>query len=183
MTSITRLQCAANGPPQEVNFLFALLGTGVRFLVDTGAYCSHLPKSRSRTRRSHSKHSDVILVAANGSEISTQRYVTLTLSFGSIKYHGKFLVADVTLPLLGADFLARFHLDDVRYRHLVNADSYSSTPLQPTTSDISSMKASTHPSYIQNFAKRPWFFERTGSPVFARFRRLTATKQTFVELK
>ncbi|XP_068242292.1 uncharacterized protein [Palaemon carinicauda] len=72
------------------------------------------------------------MVPANGPAIPNHDYETLILSFRSSKYIWKFLVPDVTLLALGADFFSNFHiLVEVAYRRFVNANSYFSTPLQP----------------------------------------------------
>ena len=74
--------------------------SGRRFLVDTGALVSVFPASGLDTR---SHHARPLLEAANGSTIHGEKQVTLSIN--GWKYIRKFLVADVTQPLLGADFL------------------------------------------------------------------------------
>ncbi|XP_068250323.1 uncharacterized protein [Palaemon carinicauda] len=87
--------------------------------------CHSLPTiPLSRTRRSLSKSADVCLVAGNGSVIPTHSYETFILSFENCKYIWKFIVADVTLPVLGADFPLHFLLlVDVAHRRLINAEA------------------------------------------------------------
>ncbi|XP_068229159.1 uncharacterized protein [Palaemon carinicauda] len=110
---------------------------GVPFLVDTGACRSLLPRPLSRTRPSLSKSADIHLVGTSKSVIPTHGYETLTLLFGSAKYNWKFLVADITLPIFGADILSHFKLliGDVHHQ-LVNSDSYTSIPLHLAPSDF-----------------------------------------------
>ncbi|XP_068220029.1 uncharacterized protein [Palaemon carinicauda] len=182
---------------------------GVQFLVDAGTCCSLLPRPLSMTQHSQSKPADIVLVSTNGSVIPTQGYETLSLSFGSAKYHWKFLVVDVPLPNLGANFLSHFHLlVDVAYLLLVNADSYMSTPHQPAPSDFAlHISAPTDvyappphvvpgilPSRSLPNAQVPakhgihHHIKTTVRPVFARFRhlapdRLTAAKVTFAEME
>ncbi|XP_068250669.1 uncharacterized protein [Palaemon carinicauda] len=99
----------------------------MRFLFDTGASCSLLPRPLSRTL---SRSAGTGLVAPNRSAIPNHGYEILTLSFGSTKNIWKFLIADVTLPILGANFLLHFHLlVDVAHWQLVNTDLHSLTPL------------------------------------------------------
>ena len=73
-----------------------------RFLVDTGAEVSVIPASGldARTRRP-----GPLLLAANGSSIRTYGTSTLSLRFDSNTYEWNFVIADVSRPLLGADFL------------------------------------------------------------------------------
>ncbi|XP_068210381.1 uncharacterized protein [Palaemon carinicauda] len=182
---------------------------GVQFLVDTGACRSLLPRSFSRTRRSLSKCGKIHLVAANGSVIPTHCQDTLTLSFGSDKYIWKFLGTDVTLPILGADFLSHFHiLVDVAHRRLVNGDSYSLMPLQTSPSNLAFQISALTDAYAHLLISYPEVLRQelcqtatvpvnhdiyhhiktTGAPVFARFRCLTldclvAAKQMFAEIE
>ena len=73
-----------------------------QFLVDTGAEVSVLPATGLDTS---TKQPGPPLLAPNGSSIRT--YVTrrLSLHFASNTYHWNFIIANVTCPLLGADFL------------------------------------------------------------------------------
>ncbi len=73
-----------------------------QFLVDTGAEVSVFPAT-GLERRTGSV--GVPLLAANGSAIRTYGTRTLPLHFASKLYHWEFVVADVSRPLLGADFL------------------------------------------------------------------------------
>ena len=76
--------------------------SGRRFLVDTGALVSVFPASGLDTR---SHRPSALLEAANGSTIHTYGDKVMTLSINGRKYVWKFIVADMTQPLLGADFL------------------------------------------------------------------------------
>lgn len=80
-----------------------------KFLVDTGSEVSILPrKSVKNNRFSHNEWS---LYAANGSSIKTFGQQLRQLDFGlGRNYSWFFIVADVTMPIIGADFLAEFHL-------------------------------------------------------------------------
>ncbi|XP_068227132.1 uncharacterized protein [Palaemon carinicauda] len=161
------------------------------------------------TRCSLSKSANIRLVAANGSAIPTTSYEFLALSFGSTKYNWKFLVAEVTSPMLGADFLSHFQLlVDVAHRWLVNSDSYSSTTFQPDPSDLAlhiSVPTDAYTHLLRSYQEvfRPELCQmptvsakhgiyhhiRTmGPPVFARFRHLAqdclaAPKQMFAEME
>ena len=76
--------------------------SGRRFLVDTGALVSVFPASGLDTR---SHRPSALLEAANDSTIHTYADKVMTLSINGRKYVWKFIVADVTQPLLGGDFL------------------------------------------------------------------------------
>ena len=89
------------------------------FLVDTGAAVSVLPPSPA-DRKHPQPHFN--LQAANGSSIATYGRKSLTLNLGlrrSLPWI--FVVADVSRPILGADFLHHFHLSvDLNKRALVD---------------------------------------------------------------
>ena len=116
--------------------------TGRRFLVDTGAKVSVYPVSG---RQSRSAASDLVLQAANGSLIPTYGERVMTISFNGMKFQWTFIMAAVTQPLLGADFLcAHSLLVDVRGQRLIDSATFASLPLLK-------MKASMQS--IQNVAK------------------------------
>ncbi|XP_068209121.1 uncharacterized protein [Palaemon carinicauda] len=149
------------------------------------------------------------MVAAKECAIPMYGYENLILSFGNGKFNWKILVADVILPIIDVDFLSYFHLlVDVVHRPLVNADSYLLTPLQPTPSNFALyISAPTYAyahlltSYLEVFrpelqqthmapAKHGIYhlIKTTGTPVFAKFRRLVpdrlaAAKMTFAEME
>ena len=81
--------------------------THFRFLVDTGAEVSVLPPSTTeRTCRQ-----DYTLKAANGATIVTYGTRSLTLDLGLRRtLQWIFVLADVSMPILGADFLRHFDL-------------------------------------------------------------------------
>ena len=104
--------------------------SGRRFLVDTGALVSVFPALGLDT---HSHRPSALLEAANGSTIHTYGDKVMTLSINGRKYVWKFIVADVTQPLLGADFLCSNTLMvDVKGQRLVDPTTYTSLPLQVT---------------------------------------------------
>lgn len=74
-----------------------------QFLVDTGSDLCVYPRSALRDRRSRTEYT---LCAANGSSISTYGYLNLSLDFGLRRtFVWRFVVADVTKPIIGVDFL------------------------------------------------------------------------------
>ena len=92
--------------------------TGTRFLVDTGADVSVIPPSTIEKR----KPASMTLQAVNKSAISTFGEKSMTLDIGLRRsYRWIFIIADLPIPILGADFLAYFGLRvDVRHRKLID---------------------------------------------------------------
>ena len=106
--------------------------SGLRFLVDSGAEISVLPPT-SGERRSSLRGAP--LYAANGASICTYGQSSLTLNLGLRRaFRWVFIVADVTHPILGADFLSNFHLlVDIKRRRLL--DSITSLHVVGTSSN------------------------------------------------
>lgn len=78
---------------------------GMRFLIDSGANISVLPRDHKSVRDSV-QNSEYKLYAANGSEIKTYGTKTLALNLNLRRsYKWTFVIADVNQPILGADFL------------------------------------------------------------------------------
>lgn len=93
--------------------------SALRFLVDTGARVSILPTVRSERL---SRKTGPSLVAANGSESKSYGFRTEILHIGTMTYDCRFVIADVSRPIL--DFLLRHGLlvDTCGWR-LLNASS------------------------------------------------------------
>ena len=112
---------AATGPGTSHSRLFQVTDrlSGVRFLVDTGAAISVVPVPAELKRRTPAND---VLLAANGSTISTFGTRAVTLDFGIRRsFSWIFVLADVSCAILGADFLHYYHLQvDVRRRRLVD---------------------------------------------------------------
>lgn len=80
-------------------------------MVDTGAQLSVLPPAQlppgcSLDAAAHTPR----LTAANGSEIRTHGFADHAVMLAGRRYPWRFLVADVTSPILGADFLGHYRL-------------------------------------------------------------------------
>ena len=104
--------------------------SGHRFLVDTGALVSVFPASGLDTRP---HRPSALLEAANGYTIHTYGDKLMMLSINDRKYVWKFMVVDVTQPLLGADFLCSNTLMvDAKGQRLMVPTTYASLPLQVT---------------------------------------------------
>ena len=99
------------GPPLAPLFFVTDSARSWRFLVDTGAQVSVLPPGALT-------HEDGLVVrrdaprleAANGSNIPLHGAIDATIRLGSQSLPWTFLVADVSTPILGADFLSHHRL-------------------------------------------------------------------------
>ncbi|KAA5568909.1 hypothetical protein F3G48_32010, partial [Pseudomonas aeruginosa] len=80
--------------------------TKTQFLVDTGSDLCVFPRTQLRERRAPTSYN---LTAANGSTIDTYGYSQLNLDLGLRRnYPWRFIVADVTKPIIGVDFLCHY---------------------------------------------------------------------------
>ncbi|XP_063993916.1 uncharacterized protein LOC135171362 [Diachasmimorpha longicaudata] len=80
----------------------------LEFLIDTGSDSSVIPSRRHHTR---SKPAEYQLFAANGSVINTYGYVLLNPDLGLRRdFPWRFIEANVSRPIIGADFLYHYHL-------------------------------------------------------------------------
>lgn len=93
--------------------------TKIKFLVDTGADLCVIPVKHVRGRRDKVPYE---LYAANGTSIATYGFETLHLNLGLRReFTWRFVVADVSKPIIGADLLANFGLlVDIRNQRLVD---------------------------------------------------------------
>ena len=103
--------------------------SGKNFLVDTGSALSIMPPSRSNTRKTCSRS----LIAANSSPIKTFGTRQMMLNLGLQKYSWRFIIADVTQPIIGRDFL-RSHslLVDLVNERLICTDNLKTIKGTPT---------------------------------------------------
>ena len=85
-----------------------LYNKNIKFLVDTGADVSILP----REFKHKSLPFQIQLTAANGTNINSYGYLMTYVTFPELKrsFQAKFIVADVTTPILGADFFKEHNL-------------------------------------------------------------------------
>ena len=93
--------------------------TGRSYLVDTGADVSVFPVSKEDKS---SRKNSAPLIAANGSSIKTWGQCTIPLNIGSKQpFTHNFYIADVTRPILGADFFCKHNLAiDLANRRLID---------------------------------------------------------------
>ena len=88
------------------------------FLVDTGAEVSLIPPTPAQRRRTPNKNT---LYAANGVPIDCFGTRSINIRLRGRQYRWSFHIADVTRPLLGADFLGEFGLvPDLRRKALID---------------------------------------------------------------
>ena len=100
--------------------------SGRRFLIDTGAQISVLPATRFDTR---SNAGGPALAAANGSSIRTFGTRTVPIHIGAQHFKWPFTIADVSQPILGADFLRNNSLlVDLKGQRLIDAATFASVP-------------------------------------------------------
>ncbi|XP_046492912.1 uncharacterized protein [Neodiprion pinetum] len=93
--------------------------TGTQFLVDTGSDLSIIPPGGAPARKARTGYQ---LRAANGSPIDTFGWTTMTLDLSLRRdLSWRFVVADVTRPLIGADFPSHFGTAvDLKGRRLID---------------------------------------------------------------
>lgn len=93
--------------------------TNYRFLIDTGSDVSILPANK---RDKCDEISVKMLHAANGTKIKTYGTKFLHTDLGlRRRFLWNFSVADVTMPIIGADFIANFGiLVDLKHQRLTD---------------------------------------------------------------
>ena len=116
-------------------FYIADRSTWLKFLVDTGAEVSAVPRSRAQ-RKYHQQGPS--LQAVNNTTIATYGTCSLTLDLGLRRtFRWVFIIADISKPILGADFLKHYGLlVDMRSQRLT--DSLTQLKVQGMTSSVTS---------------------------------------------
>ena len=168
--------------------------TGEKYLVDTGAEVSVFPASR-RQRQSSTPTSP--LTAANGSQIATWGKACITLNLGKEQlFKHEFILAEVTRPILGADFFTKHGLviDLRRKRLLTGNDKMISLKVSELPITIGGLSTTAHNEFSCLLLKEfpeiliPQFnsdinkhgvehhIVTKGSPVHAKARRLDPQK-------
>ena len=159
-----------------------------KYLIDTGAEVSILPATDSQKTLPPIMN----LHAANATQIAVYKRQTTQLSLNLQQiFNWTFYVAEVSQPILGADFLTHFNLIvDVRNRKLYDSSTLKFTKAQAAPG--SSMKISTiksdnpYASLLKSFPEltQPYsatipakhnvthHIETTGRPTHAKSRRL-----------
>lgn len=174
-----------------------------QFLIDTGSDLSILPPT---DKDKIAKVNTTSLYAANGTQIKTYGQKILTVSLGLRRsFEWSFIIADVTRPIIGADFLSNFNIQvDLKKRKLIDSttqlkshcsmkpvpmDEVSITTiikenLTTNGSNYEKLLAEFHdltmpPNYTSENENRTGVYhhiETKGAPVYAKARRLTPGK-------
>ncbi len=112
------VMAATDERSKSVRLFISDPATGYQFLIDCGSDVSALPPPNARKRRP----SDQCLFAANGTSIKTYGDKLLEVELRlrrSFKWN--FIIADVQVPIIGADFLDRYGLlVDIKNRRLID---------------------------------------------------------------
>lgn len=152
-------------PPHKGRLFITDRNTNAQFLVDTGSDLCVYPRSALRERRAKT---DFELTAANGSIIHTFGFIELNLNLGLRRdFVWRFIVADVTKPIIGVDFLSFYNLivDCRNQRLLDNTTTLSSTALI-ANSNVFSVKVSTGDTRFHAIlSKYPEITRPAGTPV------------------
>ena len=136
----------------------------LRFLIDTGSDLCVFPRRLAPGRRERTSYD---LFAANGTPIPTYGWYTLTLNLGLRRdFTWRFVVANVQLPIIGADFLANFSLlVDCRNNRLLDGVTSLSTAAQTASTRFPSVKTiGSSTSADDLFAEFPELTRPSGVP-------------------
>jgi hypothetical protein len=106
-----------------------------QFLIDTGSDLCVSPRKLIPQLRSRVNYD---LSAANGTTIPTYGWLPLSLNLElRLNFTWRFVVADVTQPLIGADFLSHYGLlVDCKYKRLLDGVTSLSAPTQAPIHDV-----------------------------------------------
>ena len=123
------------------------------FLIDSGSSCCIIPKQPN-----HKIPADRQLFAANGSTINTYGEIDLKISLGLRRnFSFIFIVADVTQPIIGVNFLRKYKLVlDLHNNRLTDTETGLSTygdVLKNQSANISLLQKSDNKFYnlLQQF--------------------------------
>lgn len=169
----------------------------ILFLIDTGSDVSVIPKKFAPNPEISVKYN---LNAVNNSPITTYgiKELFIDLNLGEI-HRWNLIVADVTTPILGADFLTAHHLlPDLKLKKLVNGinlcsvkcltKSFVQNSVHLVTADINSNLVSKFPSVFKppQYQKNPPHSVQhqiitTGLPIYEKPRRLHPQQHDIVK--
>src|SRR5678816_3455857 len=113
-----------------------------QFLLDTGASISSLPYNMVSNMTLHP--SNVTCSAANGSPIKCHGEVVANISIPKLRreFTWTFIVAEITMPIIGMDFLHNFGLlIDCGQRTLQDTYTTLLAPLKITSEEVPSLHA------------------------------------------
>ena len=121
LKSSPKIETVIDDEPKQNRLIITDRETRIPFLIDTGADISVVPN----TRRRHCTPTAYKLYAANGSTINTYGNKAIIVSLGLRRqFPWKFLMADVSKAIIGADFLKHYNLlVDLNRRRLVDPNT------------------------------------------------------------
>ena len=107
----TRCECTQSGAAAALpSATFSILDelSGKYFLVDTGACKSFLPPSK--THQNLTPYTGPTIITANGDPLKVYGSRACQINLSGKLYRWDFVIANVAMPILGADFLIAFNL-------------------------------------------------------------------------
>lgn len=161
---------AASDCPPSTGRLFATdRKTKIQYLVDTGSDLCVMPLAMAKHRNSPTEYN---LYAANGTIIPTYGFAHMSLDFGLRReFAWRFVVAKVTKPIIGADFLSHYNLlVDCRRQRLVDGVTSLTTnaaPVKPSETILSIKTCSTddrHTTFHMILNEYPNITRPSGTP-------------------
>lgn len=189
---------AINDTGQSSTRLFLFdKSTNQSYLVDTGSDISVLPPTPEERKQNHS--SIFNLIAANGTSIKTYGKRNISISIGLRRlFPWTFTVAEVSRPIIGADFLTFFNLlVDLKGRALIDrlttVRSQGKVIIDPTPTVTALKSENQFHQLVQSYGDLMensitvkcstnhnivHHIETKGAPVYARARKLPPLKLT-----
>jgi hypothetical protein len=143
------------------------VSTKTSFLIDTGADVCVYPRSKIQDKP---RKDDYELFAVNGTTIATYGTIPLSLNLRLRRdFNWRFIVADVSRPIIGIDFLSHYGLlVDPRNRRLIDRTTKLSTrgyAVNPEIDPVSIKTIIGQTNYHRLLAEFP---DLTRPPVFGR---------------
>lgn len=119
LNSLSDLAANDRQVPKNCRLIINDKNSQFKFLIDTGAEVSVIPPTPKQKKY---PQINSYLYAANHSPIKTFGERTITLNLGLHRdFKWKFIIADVTQPIIGADFLSYYDLlVNIRQRKLID---------------------------------------------------------------
>ena len=125
---------AASGSALQLLAAFRTANFSIDFLIDTGSSISLLPVSMAKLLNCLLAPSPICLKAADGRSLVVQGQTHLKLTNASLRrsFIWVFVVADVSKPILGADFLSHFRISvDCFKRTIIDTNTKLCAPCIP----------------------------------------------------
>lgn len=129
-------------PPHSRRLFVVDRCTNQRFLVDTGSDICCFPRRLTKGRFASSGYD---LCAANGTAIKTYGSISLNLNLGLRReFQWNFVIADVSTPIIGSDFLSHYNLlPDCRHERVIDGTTKLSVSASAACTSQDSIKAVT----------------------------------------